>query len=365
MNIVWTVFTVSLISSTLAVLIVIADKFLNNYGQCQIDINSGTRVLTVKGGSDILTTLGANNIFIPSACGGKATCGLCKVKVAGDTGPILPTEEPYLSEKELTEGTRLACQVKIKSDLRVSIPEELFNVQQFSAKVERITEMTKDIKEFRLALHKPGQLDFKAGQYIQLDSKPYDKIQESVMRAYSISSVPSDNRAIELIIRLVPGGICTTFMHKHVTEGDELTLRGPFGEFFLHEGADELLFIAGGSGLAPIKSMVFDILEKKLDKQMTFFFGAVSKQDLYYVDLFTELAKEHDNFRYIPALSDPAPEDDWQGETGLITEVVERYVEDAQNKQAYLCGSPGMIDACVQVLTRLGFNENSIFYDKF
>ncbi len=278
---------------------------------------------------------------------------------------MLPTEEPYLTDEEIAEGVRLSCQVKVKHDLAISIPEELFNIEQYQARIERITRMTHDIKEFRFILQEPKVMEFKAGQYVQIDSKPYAGMQEQVSRAYSISSVPSETGAVELIIRLVPNGICTTFMHEHVKEGDTITMRGPFGEFYLREGADELIFIAGGSGLAPVKSLVFDILEKKLDKQMTFFFGAVTKKDLYYVELFRDLEKRYGNFRYIPALSNPAPEDNWDGEVGLITDVVAKFVETPANKQAYLCGSPGMINACINVLNGIGLTEDEIFFDKF
>jgi Na+-transporting NADH:ubiquinone oxidoreductase subunit F len=163
----------------------------------------------------------------------------------------------------------------------------------------------------------------------------------------------------------VPGGICTTFLHEHLKEGDEITFAGPFGDFYLHEGGDELIFIAGGSGLAPIRSLVLDILEKNLDKKMKFFFGAVRKRDLYYLDFFRELEAKYDNFTYIPALSGATPEDEWTGDEGLITDVVARHVPDAEGRQAYLCGSPGMINACIQVLTRIGFGRDAIFFDEF
>ncbi len=365
MSISATVISVSLISTALAVLVVLADRIFNNYGECEIDINNGTRKFKVDGGSTLLATLASQQIFIPSACGGKATCGLCKVRMAGDAGVVLPTEEPYLTEDEKANGVRLACQLKVKQDMQLHIPEELFSVKEYKARVEKITQLTHDIKEFRFTLLGPKQIEFRAGQYMQIETRPYDNVREIVTRAYSMASLPSDNQAIELIVRLVPGGICTTFMHDHVKEGDTLILRGPFGDFYLHEGADELLFIAGGSGLAPVKSIIFDVLEKGLDKKMTLFFGAVTKKDLYYVDLFQQLADKHENFNYVPALSGPEPEDNWQGETGLITEVMKRHVADPHNKQAYLCGSPGMINACVKVLEGIGLREDSIFYDKF
>lgn len=365
MSIVVTTVSVSAIATLLAVFVVFADRFLNDYGECTIDVNDGTRVLQVNGGSSLLNTLASQRIFVSSACGGKATCGLCKVQLLEDVGPVLPTEEPFLTQEEIEDGVRLSCQIKVKKDLRLYIPEELFNVKQYKAVIQRITQMTHDIKEFSFSLNGPEPLSFKAGQYVQIDSKPYDSVQEEVTRAYSIASVPSNQESVDLIIRLVPGGVCTTFMHDHVKEGDTVTLRGPFGDFYLREGADELVLIAGGSGLAPIKAMVFDILEKGLNKNMTFFFGAVTKKDLYYVELFSDLAAKHDNFSFIPALSNPDAEDNWDGETGLITEVVERYVRSPDNTQAYLCGSPGMINACIEVLGRIGIQEDAIFFDKF
>lgn len=365
MAVVLTVVTVSLLGACLAAFVVLADLKLNSYGACTIDINNGQRVLSVSGGSTLLASLAAEDIFIPSACGGKATCGLCKVAVLGESGPVLPTEEPYLTAEELAQGMRLACQVKVKHDLRIAIPEEFFAVRRYLCRVVRIKQLTHDIKEFRLELLNPQEMAFRAGQYVQVDSKPYAHVSEVVSRAYSISSLPSEKGVVELIVRLVPGGICTTYLHNHVQEGDEITLAGPFGDFFIRKGAEELLFIAGGSGLAPIKAMVLDLLEQGCEKQMTFFFGAVKARDLYYVDLFTQLAEEYANFHYIPALSDPDPEDDWQGEVGLITEVVARRVKDGRGKQAYLCGSPGMIQACLNVLAQIGVDESQIFYDKF
>lgn len=365
MSVFLTVLSLSALATILAAVVVAADYKLNNYGICAIDINNGTRVLEVNGGSSLLTSLSSQKVFIPSACGGKATCGLCKVTLVESAGPVLPTEEPFLSGPERDAGVRLACQLKVKHDLKILIPEELFNIKQYRTRVRRITDLTHDIKEFEFELLEPGSIDFKAGQYVQVDSKPYDKVPEPVSRAYSIASLPSEKNKVELIIRLVPGGACTTFMHNHVQEGDEITFAGPFGEFYLREGGDELIFIAGGSGLAPIRSLILDILEKKLDKKMKFFFGAVRKRDLYYVDFFRELAARHPNFTYIPALSGAVPEDAWDGEEGLITDVVARHVEDAVGKQAYLCGSPGMINACLQVLGTIGFEKKSIFYDEF
>ena len=200
---------------------------------------------------------------------------------------------------------------------------------------------------------------------MQFYTKPYAKIRESVYRAYSIASAPSDDDMIELILRLVPDGICTTYAHTQLSEGDQVTISGPYGEFYLRGDSSEIIMIAGGSGLAPIKSIILDVLEKGIDIKMIFFFGAVTKKDLYYLDLFHDLAERHDNLRFIPALSKPAPDDNWDGEVGLITEVVDRYIDDGSYMEAYLCGSPGMIDACINVLATKGIPDEKIYYDKF
>ena len=359
-----TVISISAISTILVILIIIADKFFNNYGECKLKINN-EKELTVTGGISLLSALSSHKIFIPSACGGKATCGLCKVKVVDGAGPLLPTEAPYLTQAEIKDGVRLSCQVKVKSNMSLVIPEELFSIREFAARVEKVEQLTHDIKLFRFSLKEPQDISFKAGQYVQIKSKPYGKIRESCSRAYSIASIPSDRNSLELIVRLVPGGMCTTYMHFHLKEGEDVTISGPYGDFYLRDDAKQLIFIAGGSGLAPIKSMVLDILEKGLDKEMFFFFGAVTRKDLYYVEYFKELEANNKNFRYIPALSGPLKEDEWDGETGLITEVVGRHISDANDKQAYLCGSPGMINACLDVLKNKGFKDNTIFYDKF
>ncbi len=365
MEIFKTILSVTGISVVLAVLIIIAEKFLNNYGECKIDINEGEKELTVEGGSSLLSSLAANKIFIPSACGGKATCGMCKVKVIDGAGPLLPTEEPYLLPDERAEGIRLSCQVKIKNNIKISVPEELFNIREYYATITRITDMTHDIKEYRFEFDNGEDIKFKAGQYMQIESKPYGKVKEKATRAYSISSVPSDNKAFGLIIRRVPGGLCTTYMHDHVKVGDKIRVTGPYGDFYTRDDSDEYIFIAGGSGMAPIKSIVMDIVEKGLEKKMVFFFGAVSKKDLYHTEFFKEVEKKHPNFKYVPALSNPAPDDDWEGETGLVTDVMKRYVNDGIGKHAYLCGSPGMINACIKVLTSIDFKEELIYFDKF
>lgn len=365
MEILTTVLSISLISVGLAVIIMVAEFFLNNYGECEIDINNGDKVLKVAGGSSLLSTLSGQKIFIPSACGGKATCGMCKVRVLEGGGTVLPTEAPYLTPKELEQQYRLSCQVKIKTNIKILVPEELFSVREFQTTLTKLDQLTHDIKGLRLKLRDEDRIAFKAGQYVQFYTKPYGKVKETVYRAYSIASPPSEDGYVDLIVRQVPNGICTTYVHTALKEGDDVKISGPYGDFYLRGDCKELVMIAGGSGLAPIRSLILDILEKKLDLKMTFFFGAVTKRDLYNLDELSELAANHPNFRFVPALSKPTPEDNWTGDVGLITEVVDRTIPDGLDKEAYLCGSPGMINACLNVLSKKGIPENKIFYDKF
>lgn len=365
MEILTTVLSISLISVGLAVIIMVAEFFLNNYGECEIDINNGDKVLKVEGGSSLLSTLSGKKIFIPSACGGKATCGMCKVRVLEGGGTVLPTEAPYLTPKELEQQYRLSCQVKVKTNIKIMVPEELFSVREFQTKLTKLDQLTHDIKGLRLKLQGEDRIAFKAGQYVQFYTKPYGKVKETVYRAYSIASPPSEDGHVDLIVRQVPNGICTTYVHTALKEGDDVKISGPYGDFYLRGDCKELVMIAGGSGLAPIRSLILDILEKKLDLKMTFFFGAVTKRDLYNLEELGELAANHPNFRFVPALSKPTPEDNWTGDVGLITEVVDRTIPDGLDKEAYLCGSPGMINACLNVLTKKGIPESKIFYDKF
>lgn len=359
---------VSIISSALALMIVIVDGVVNNYGEVEIDINNGKTKLKVKGGAPLLHTLSSTGIFVPSACGGRGSCGACKVKVLSDVGPHLPTELAYMSKEEMAENIRLACQIKLKKDIKIYLPEELFNIKKFRGIVESIKDVTYDIKELRIRLVEPNEINFKAGQYVQLVIPPYENIKEPTQRAYSISSSPSDKNHIELLIRLVPGGIATTYVHKYMKEGDVVEVVGPFGEFYMRETNADMIMVAGGSGMAPIKSIILDMWERGItERNVWYFFGARSKRDLYYVELFQELEKKWPKFHFIPALSDPLPEDDWQGETGLITNVLDKYlatvIPQDTPKEGYLCGSPGMINACVQVFDKYGIKD--VYYDKF
>ena len=337
---------------------------------CNININDNGKMLTVPGGDTLLSLLIAQKIFLPSACGGKGTCGTCKAKVTSDIGPYLPTEKPLLSTTELQENIRLACQIKVKNDVRIEIPEELFNIKQFKTKVESIKDVTYDIKELKLKLIEPVKITFKAGQYAQFIIPPYNKIKSMNQRAYSMSSKPNDSGMLEFLVRLVPGGIATTYVHSILQENHIFDLIAPIGDFFLNNSDADILCIAGGSGMAPIKSILFDMLDKNmLNRNAWYFFGARQLTDMFYAEMFSDLEKKWENFHFVPALSEPQPDDNWQGEVGLVTEVLENYLQNKipQNteKEAYLCGSPGMIDACIKVLHKYEIPDEKIFYDKF
>lgn len=357
------------ISTILALLISILDKLLNNYGQLDITIN-GKKTLNVRGGSPLLGTLAAEGIFVPSACGGRGSCGACKCKVLTDVGPHLPTETPYMSPDEISRNVRLACQVKVRKNLAIELPEELFSVKKFSSRVESIRDLTYDIKEVLLALE--GQeIEFQAGQYVQLVVPPYGEVAESVQRAYSMSSRPSDKKHVELLIRLVPGGIATTWVHKYLRQGQQVEVVGAFGEFHIHDTPAAMICVAGGSGMAPFKSMLYHMNETGAfpEKEIWYFFGARSLRDMFYLDEMRELSARWPRFHFVAALSEPKPEDNWTGETGLITDVLDRYlqgkVDAGKGLEGYLCGSPGMINACVNVMKKNGMGEDKIYFDKF
>ncbi len=362
---------VSLIAAFLAALIVVVDRVVNNYGEVNIDIN-GKKSLKVKGGQSLLAALASQGVFVPSACGGRGSCGACKLTLKSDVGPILPTETAYLSESEQAASVRLACQIKLKKNLSIELPESLFAVRKVRAVVEALRDLTHDIKELRLRLaDDEAEVRFEPGQYIQLSVPPYGKIKQSTQRAYSISSKPSDKRHLELIIRLVAGGIATTWVHRFLKKDDAVTLVGPFGDFGVRATDAAMICVAGGSGMAPFKSILEYLAETGAHeaKEIWYFFGARSKQDLFYLDEMAALEKKMSRFHFVPALSEPKEDDKWTGATGLITEVLASYLRENikrdMPKEGYLCGSPGMIDACVKVMTADGIGEDAIFYDKF
>ncbi len=353
------------VAAALAALLLVAERYLADYGTCVIDVNAGRKRLEVRGGDSLLDSLLAQGVFIPSACGGRGTCAYCKVKVLSGGGPVMPTEEPLLSPEELAGGVRISCQLKVRRDLTVEIPEQLLSVREYRGVVERIRDLTHDIKELRIRLLAPETIEFVPGQYVQLRAPAYGDSPEPVYRAYSIASPPGDAGHLELIVRLVPGGICTTWVFRVLREGEEVLFNGPYGEFRLSGSEAPMIWIAGGSGMAPFWSIVRHMKARGIARPCTYYFGAVQKRDLFLLEELNALAQELEWFRFVPALSAPSEEDDWNGETGLITEAVDRGEDDASGKEAYLCGSGGMIDAAVRVLKAKGVPEERIFYDKF
>ncbi len=356
---------VVVVSVVLAGLLLLAERKLVDYGVCEIDLNEGGKVLEVEGGNTLLSTLMQNEIFIPSACGGKGTCAFCKVKILEGGGPLSPTEEPLLSKEEIARSMRISCQCKVRQDMRIEIPEEFLTVREFKGRCTAREDLTHDIKRVRIELVEPAEIEFTPGQYIQLMAPAYGDNPEPVYRAYSLASPPSRTDELELLIRLVPEGICTTWVFEHLAEGDEVTFNGPYGEFRLSETDRPMIWIAGGSGMAPFWSIIRHMDEEGIARPTTYFFGALSQKDLFLTDELEALAEKHDWFTFVPALSKPEEDADWQGETGLITEVVDRRVEAGKENEGYLCGSPGMIDASIKVLKDKGIADDRIFYDKF
>jgi len=280
-------------------------------------------------------------------------------------GPLLPTEEPHLTPEDVGAGLRLACQIKLRGDVAIEIPEELFSIRRYAGVCEALIDLTYDTKLVRIRLTEPASIDFRAGQYVQLESPAYGDNPEPVYRAYSMASAPSRHDAIELVVRRVPGGICTTWVHTILREGDTVCFNGPYGDFLLRETDRDIVFVAGGSGLAPIRSILYDMVEKGVRRNAAFYFGAVAKRDLYCVEEMQAFAEKLPGFRFVPALSKPAEVDEWTGETGLITEVIDRLETDPAEKEVYACGSPGMIDAVEKVLKAKGVQGERIYYDKF
>lgn len=354
------------ISGFLAILLVIAERFLVNYGDCKVTINN-EKELIVKGGASLLATLNSQKIFLPSACGGRGTCAYCKCKVLEGVGSILPTEEPMLSLEERKNNIRLSCQVKVKQDMKIEIPDELFNIKEFKTRVAFIKDLTHDIKLIRFDLIEPDEIKFKAGQYVQLETKPYDGVKEVVQRAYSMCSPAYEKNYVELMIRLVPEGICTTWVFNHLKEGDTVRIIGPMGDFQLHDGDGEIVMVAGGSGMAPMVSLLEDMARNGNSRKATYFFGALTTKDMFYLDELAEFEKQIPNFKFVPALSAPEPGDDWHGEKGLITVPLENHLKqiDTSTAQGYLCGSPGMINACIVVMKKNGMTSDRIFFDPF
>lgn len=359
------VLIVSCIATFLSISLVFAERFLAKYGEYTIDVNDGDKDVKVQSGVSLFGALAEEKIFVPSVCGGRGVCGYCRVKVFKGGGPLLPSETRLLTKSEIAEGMRLSCQVKVREDIRVTIPQELLVVTEHVCRCVEIVELTGDIKLFRLELVEGDAFDHVAGQYVELLAPVYFSGGEEVYRSYSIASDPSERGVLELIIRFVPGGICTTYCFEHLKVGGEILLNGPYGEFRLSESEAPVVFIAGGSGMAPIRSMLYDMRNNQNRRKATYYFGANKVEELFMQDEMRRFEEELADFKFVPVVSLPGKNEDWDGEVGLVTEAVERGLSNVSECEAYLCGSDGMIEACWKLLVEMGMGEDKIFFDSF
>ncbi|MDH4241794.1 MAG: FAD-binding oxidoreductase [Phycisphaerae bacterium] len=345
----------------LAAMLMIAERLLINYGICKLDINAGEKPLEVDGGQTLLSSLYANEIFIPSACGGKGSCGHCKITITSGGGPVLPTETPYLTRKEIRSNIRLACQVKIREDIYVRIPTDLLNVRMFTSKVESSVDLTYDMKEIRLRLEDPAEILQRPGQYVQVQAPSPEG---PVFRAYSISSPDYEPNIVQLVVRLIPGGIGSTYLHN-VQPGDTVYFTGPYGEFWLNEDPSvEIVCVGGGCGMAPMRDIILSLYDKWPERVCWLFFGCRTTRDIFYLEEWEQFSKEHPNFHVVYALSDELEKGEkWDGETGFIHLSVDKHIESGVPRQAFLCGPPLMIEAVTRVLKEK--ETDDIFYDEF
>jgi Na+-transporting NADH:ubiquinone oxidoreductase subunit F len=395
-------FTAIILALTLIILV--ARSKLVSSGKVQIVINDDPdRSLTVAPGAKLLFALADEKIFVPSACGGGATCGECKVRVHEGGGSILPTETSLVTRGEAREGYRLSCQVAVREDLKITVPAEIFSIREWECTVRSNDNVATFIKELVLELPEGEEVDFRAGGYVQVECAPHtvsygdfdigeeyrgdwdrfdmwryhSKVDETVFRAYSMANYPGEKGIIMLNVRIaspppkadVPPGKMSSWIFG-LKPGDRVTISGPYGEFFARETDNEMIFIGGGAGMAPLRSHIFDQLRRLGSKRrISFWYGARSLREAFYAGDFDELARESDNFSWHLALSDPQPEDDWKGPTGFIHQVLyDRYLKDhpaPEDCEYYLCGPPMMIAAVVQMLEDLGVEPENILFDDF
>ena len=382
-----------------------ARRKLVQSGEVTITINDDpTKALKVAAGNTLLGTLGDNKIFIPSACGGKGACGVCEVIVKSGGGTLLPTETGYINRGEAKRGCRLACQVKVKRDMSIEIAPEVFNVRKWRCKVVSNRNVATFIKELKLALPAGEEVPFRAGGYMQLECPPHaidfktfdieppyredwDKfdlwrfksvLAEPIERAYSMANYPLEKGELLFTIRIafppgykteIPPGIMSSYVFN-LKPGDELTVSGPFGEFFARETNKEMCFIGGGAGMAPMRSHIFDQLKRlKSPRKMTFWYGARSLKEAFYVEDFEALAAANPNFSWHLALSEPLAEDNWTGATGFIHNVLrDRYLKDhpaPEDIEYYMCGPGVMNKAVIDMLLSLGVDRENILLDDF
>ena len=387
-------------------LLMVARRQLVATGDVTITVNGDAdKALQTSAGSTLLGTLADNQIFIPSACGGKGSCGVCKVKVLDGGGAILPTERSHISRGEVRDCVRLSCQVKVKQDLDIEIPPEIFNVRQWQCRVRSNHNVATFIKELVLELPEGEEVPFRAGGYIQIEAPAgtYDYkdyaveeeykadwdqfnlwryqavLDEPVTRAYSMANYPDEKGVIMLNVRIAsppprapegtPPGKMTSYIFS-LKPGDKVTISGPFGEFFAKDTPAEMIYVGGGAGMAPMRSHIFDQFRRvNTNRRVSFWYGARSLREAFYVDDFDAIASEHSNFKWHLALSEPLPEDEWAGKTGFIHQVLyDNYLKDhpaPEDVEYYLCGPPMMLKACMDMLDSLGVERENILFDDF
>jgi Na+-transporting NADH:ubiquinone oxidoreductase subunit F len=398
-----TVFVVVIVA--LVVLLMLAKSKLVASADVTITVNDDPdKAIITPAGDTLLNTLGAQKIFIPSACGGKGTCGVCKVQVHEGGGALLPTETSHVNRGEAREGVRLSCQVKVKQDMKIEIDPEIFNVRKWTCRVRSNHNVATFIKELVLELPEGEEVPFRAGGYIQIECPPHvikyadfdieeeyrgdwdkfnmwqfvSKVDEPVTRAYSMASYPLEKDLIMLNVRIaspppsmpsVSPGKMSSYIFS-LKPGDEVTISGPFGEFFARETGNEMVFIGGGAGMAPMRSHIFDQFRRiHTDRKVSFWYGARSKREAFYQEDFDAIDSENKNFEWHLALSDPLPEDEWNGDTGFIHQVVfEKYLKDhpaPEDLEYYMCGPPMMNQAVINMLLDLGVEPENIMLDDF
>ena len=387
-------------------LLLVARGRLVSSGAVRIVVNGDTeKPLEVNAGGTLLGTLATCGIFIPSACGGKGTCGVCKATVLEGGGALLPTEESHVSRGEAREGVRLTCQVKVKSDMRIEVPHEVFSVRKWECTVRSNENVATFIKELILELPAGEEVPFRAGGYVQIECPPHvvkyadfdvaeayrgdwdkfdmwryvSKTDETVSRAYSMANYPEERGIIMLNVRIaspppraandVPPGIMSSYIFG-LKPGDKVTIAGPFGEFFAKDTQAEMMFIGGGAGMAPMRSHIFDQFRRlKTTRKVTFWYGARSLREAFYVEDFDAIQADFENFSWHLALSEPLSEDQWTGYTGFIHQVVlEHYLKNhpaPEDIEYYLCGPPAMLAACMKMLEDLGVERENILFDDF
>lgn len=392
------------IVAVLVVVILIARSKLVSSGDVTIEINGDPeKSIKVPAGDKLLQTLANNGIFLSSACGGGGTCAQCECVVTEGGGSMLPTEEGHFTRGQAREGHRLSCQVAVKQDMKIEIPEEVFGVKQWRCKVRSNDNVATFIKELVLELPEGEDVDFRAGGYVQLEVPPHhvkykdfdiqeeyredwDKfdvwkyesiVTEPVVRAYSMANYPEEKGLVKFNIRIAspppgtdfPPGKMSSYVFN-LKPGDEIDVFGPFGEFFAKDTDAEMVFIGGGAGMAPMRSHIFDQLKRLGSKRkMSFWYGARSLREMFYADEYDKLAEENENFTWHVALSDPMPEDNWTGYTGFIHNVLlENYLKDhpaPEDCEFYMCGPPMMNSAVIKMLEDLGVEPENILLDDF